>query len=66
MKELKEWIDEKTGIDVFYGTQYLQSLNEDGIGEQFLNDIHFLPYGLVVSGQQWQKINQQVLTRKNV
>ena len=29
VKELKEWIDEKTGIDVFYGTQFLQSLNDE-------------------------------------
>ena len=29
VKELKEWIDEKTGIDVFYGTQFLQSLSTE-------------------------------------
>jgi hypothetical protein len=61
VKELKEWIDEKTGIDVFYGTQYLQSLG----AEELLKHIRtypLLPYGLVVNGQQWQKINQQVLS----
>ncbi|WP_045522213.1 hypothetical protein [Neobacillus niacini] len=61
VKELKEWIDEKTGIDVFYGTQFLQSLST----EEMVNTLMtypLLPYGLVVSGQQWQKINQQVLS----
>ena len=29
VKELKEWIDEKTGIDVFYGAQFLQSLSTE-------------------------------------
>ena len=29
VKELKEWIDEKTGIDVFYGAQFLQSLSAE-------------------------------------
>ncbi|WP_077211632.1 hypothetical protein [Bacillus dakarensis] len=61
VKELKEWIDEKTGIDVFYGSQFLQSL----IGEEqalYLRSYPLLPYGLVVSGQQWQKVNAQVLS----
>ncbi|MDR7076008.1 hypothetical protein J2Y03_001011 [Neobacillus niacini] len=61
VKELKEWIDEKTGIDVFYGTQFLQSLGKEEI-ENYLLTYPLLPYGLVVSGQQWQKINQQVLS----
>ncbi|MEH7333977.1 hypothetical protein V7161_15135 [Neobacillus drentensis] len=61
VKELKEWIDEKTGIDVFYGTQFLQSLRPEEMVHT-LNTYPLLPYGLVVSGQQWQKINQQVLT----
>ncbi|MBV7505613.1 hypothetical protein KW850_10130 [Bacillus sp. sid0103] len=61
VKELKEWIDEKTGIDVFYGTQFLQSLSPAEIGHSLIT-YPLLPYGLVVSGQQWQKINQQVLT----
>ncbi|MEH7308754.1 hypothetical protein [Neobacillus drentensis] len=61
VKELKEWIDEKTGIDVFYGTQFLQSLSPAEIAHSLIT-YPLLPYGLVVSGQQWQKINQQVLT----
>ncbi|MFJ5713032.1 hypothetical protein [Neobacillus sp. NPDC093127] len=61
VKELKEWIDEKTGIDVFYGTQFLQSLSKEDIANTLLT-YPLLPYGLVVSGQQWQKINQQVLS----
>ncbi|WP_066065141.1 hypothetical protein [Neobacillus soli] len=61
VKELKEWIDEKTGIDVFYGTQFLQSLSKEDIANTLLM-YPLLPYGLVVSGQQWQKINQQVLS----
>ncbi|MGG3469038.1 hypothetical protein ABES02_16345 [Neobacillus pocheonensis] len=61
VKELKEWIDEKTGIDVFYGTQFLQSLRPEEMAHT-LHAYPLLPYGLVVSGQQWQKINQQVLT----
>ncbi|MFJ7727547.1 hypothetical protein ACIQXV_15460 [Neobacillus sp. NPDC097160] len=61
VKELKDWIDEKTGIDVFYGTQFLQSLGtEEMVNSLMTNPL--LPYGLVVSGQQWQKINQQVLS----
>ncbi|WP_144552383.1 hypothetical protein [Bacillus sp. X1(2014)] len=61
VKELKEWIDEKTGIDVFYGTQFLQSLSSAEMAHSLMT-YPLLPYGLVVSGQQWQKINQQVLT----
>ena len=60
IKELKEWIDEKTGIDVFYGTQFLQTLNEEE-RIQHLQTYPLLPYGLVVYQNQWQKINQQVL-----
>ena len=60
VKELKEWIDEKTGIDVFYGTQFLQSLNVEE-RMQHLQAYPLLPYGLVVYQNQWQKINQQVL-----
>ncbi|MFD1851672.1 hypothetical protein [Oceanobacillus bengalensis] len=58
IKELKEWIDEKTGIDVFYGSQFLQSLSPEELANQ-LGAYPLLPYGLVVSGQQWEKINQQ-------
>jgi hypothetical protein len=61
VKELKEWIDEKTGIDVFYGTQFLQSLSTEEVAN-YTSVYPLLPYGLVVSGQQWQKINQQVLS----
>ncbi|MGM0901040.1 MAG: hypothetical protein ACQEXB_08045 [Bacillota bacterium] len=61
VKELKEWIDEKTGIDVFYGTQFLQSLSPEEMAKSLMT-YPLLPFGLVVSGQQWQKINQQVLT----
>lgn len=61
VKELKEWIDEKTGIDVFYGTQFLQSLRPEELANTLIT-YPLLPYGLVVSGQQWQKINQQVLS----
>ncbi|MDF2792233.1 MAG: hypothetical protein K0S80_5335, partial [Neobacillus sp.] len=61
VKELKEWIDEKTGIDVFYGTQFLQSLSREEVAD-YSSVYPLLPYGLVVSGQQWQKINQQVLS----
>lgn len=61
VKELKEWIDEKTGIDVFYGTQFLQSLSKEEL-VNYLVTYPLLPYGLIVSGQQWQKINQQVLS----
>jgi len=61
VKELKEWIDEKTGIDVFYGTQFLQSLTPEELAKTLLN-YPLLPYGLVVSQHQWQKINQQVLS----
>ncbi|MGY3717490.1 hypothetical protein ACWE42_18425 [Sutcliffiella cohnii] len=60
VKELKEWIDEKTGIDVFYGTQFLQSLTADQM-EKYTSTYPLLPYGLVVNGQQWDKVNQQVL-----
>lgn len=61
VKELKECIDEKTGIDVFYGTQFLQSLTPEELAKTLLN-YPLLPYGLVVSQHQWQKINQQVLS----
>ena len=61
VKELKEWIDEKTGIDVFYGTQFLQSLKAEEM-EKHLMRYPLLPYGLIVSGQQWQKINRQILS----
>ncbi|MED4226936.1 hypothetical protein [Neobacillus cucumis] len=61
VKELKEWIDEKTGIDVFYGTQFLQSLSTDEM-TNYLLKYPLLPYGLVVSQHQWQKINQQFLS----
>ncbi|MDQ0201105.1 coiled-coil domain-containing protein [Neobacillus ginsengisoli] len=61
VKELKEWIDEKTGIDVFYGTQFLQSLSTKEMAK-YLMMYPLLPYGLVVSQQQWQKINQQFLS----
>ncbi|WP_428911691.1 hypothetical protein [Niallia sp. Krafla_26] len=61
VKELKEWIDEKTGIDVFYGTQFLQSLPAEEM-VRALQENPLLPYGLVVSGQQWQKINVQLLS----
>lgn len=61
VKELKEWIDEKTGIDVFYGTQFLQSLSAEEMTNYYLS-YPLLPYGLVVSQPQWQKINQQVLS----
>ncbi|AXI08453.1 hypothetical protein CUC15_05760 [Oceanobacillus zhaokaii] len=60
VKELKEWIDEKTGIDVFYGSQFLQSLSPEEL-QKHLVTYPLLPYGLVVSGQQWEKINQQML-----
>ncbi|WP_102349244.1 hypothetical protein [Bacillus sp. Marseille-P3661] len=61
VKELKEWIDEKTGIDVFYGTQFLQSLPAEEMAILLIT-YPLLPYGLVVNGQQWQKVNQQVLS----
>ncbi len=61
VKELKEWIDEKTGIDVFYGSQFLQSLNTEEMAS-LLEKYPLLPYGLVVSQQQWQKVNQQMLS----
>jgi hypothetical protein len=61
VKELKEWIDEKTGIDVFYGTQFIQSLNTEDMAK-YLITYPLLPYGLVVSQHQWEKINQQVLS----
>ncbi|TDK58323.1 hypothetical protein E2K98_24175 [Bacillus salipaludis] len=61
VKELKEWIDEKTGIDVFYGTQFLQSLRAEEMTNHLMAN-PLLPYGVVVSGQQWQKINQQILS----
>ena len=61
VKELKEWIDEKTGIDVFYGTQFLQSLNDEE-RIQHVTQYPLLPYGLVVNQHQWEKINKQVLT----
>ncbi|WP_370222736.1 hypothetical protein [Cytobacillus sp.] len=60
VKELKEWIDEKTGIDVFYGSQFLQSLKPDEIASHILSH-PLLPYGLVVSRPQWEKMNKQVL-----
>ena len=60
VKELKEWIDEKTGIDVFYGSQFLQSLKPEDLANHLV-DYPLLPYGLVVSRQQWEKINKQVL-----
>lgn len=63
VKELKEWIDEKTGIDVFYGSQFLQSLSPEELANHLVN-YPLLPYGLVVYGQQWEKINQQLLTQR--
>ncbi|MGA5687595.1 hypothetical protein [Cytobacillus pseudoceanisediminis] len=60
VKELKEWIDEKTGIDVFYGSQFLQSLKPDEMASHMLSH-PLLPYGLVVSRPQWEKVNKQVL-----
>ena len=47
MKELKEWIDEKTGIDVFYGTQFLQSLS----AEEMAN----LPYDVSASSIRFSR-----------
>ena len=61
VKELKEWIDEKTGIDVFYGAQFLQSLNTEEMAKALITH-PLLPYGLVVNQHQWQKVNQQVLS----
>lgn len=61
VKELKEWIDEKTGIDVFYGSQFLQSLSAEEMAK-YLVTYPLLPYGLVVNGHQWEKINQQALS----
>ncbi|WP_026906769.1 hypothetical protein [Paucisalibacillus globulus] len=61
VKELKEWMDEKTGIDVFYGSQFLQSLSPEELANHLVA-YPLLPYGLVVNGQQWEKINQQLLT----
>ena len=61
VKELKEWIDEKTGIDVFYGAQFLQSLNTEEMAKHLIA-YPLLPYGLVVNQHQWQKINVQVLS----
>ncbi|MDQ0229125.1 hypothetical protein [Metabacillus malikii] len=61
VKELKEWIDDKTGIDVFYGTQYLQSLSADEMAK-LLAKYPLLSYGLVVSQHQWEKVNKHVLT----
>ena len=61
VKELKEWIDEKTGIDVFYGAQFLQSLNTEEMAKHLVA-YPLLPYGLVVNQHQWQKINVQVLS----
>lgn len=61
VKELKEWIDVKTGIDVFYGSQFLQSLSAEEMASNLVK-YPLLPYGLVVSGHQWHKINQQVLS----
>ena len=61
VKELKEWIDEKTGIDVFYGAQFLQSLSTEEMAKHLIA-YPLLPYGLVVNQHQWQKINQQVLS----
>ncbi|WP_338472440.1 hypothetical protein R4Z10_06765 [Niallia sp. XMNu-256] len=61
VKELKEWIDEKTGIDVFYGSQFLQSLPAGEMAKS-LQENPLLPYGLVVSAQQWQRVNQQFLS----
>lgn len=63
VKQLKEWIDKKTGIDVFYGTQFLQSINDEE-RLRYLDAYPLLPFGLVVSQSQWQKINQQVLAGK--
>ena len=61
VKELKEWIDEKTGIDVFYGAQFLQSLSTEDMAKHLIL-YPLLPYGLVVNQHQWQKINQHVLS----
>ena len=36
VKELKEWIDEKTGIDVFYGAQFLQSLSTEDMAKHLI------------------------------
>ncbi|MEH6943146.1 hypothetical protein [Bacillus sp. JJ722] len=63
VKELKETIDEKTGIDVFYGSQFLQSLTDEE-RLQYLDMYPLLPFGLVVSQHQWEKINQQVLASR--
>ena len=61
VKELKDWIDEKTGIDVFYGSQFLQSLSSEDMVNTLLKD-PLLPFGLVVSQHQWEKVNQQILS----
>ena len=63
VKQMKEWIDEKTGIDVFYGSQYLQSLDEKA-RKQHLDSYPLLPFGLVVSQIQWKKINHHLLQGK--
>lgn len=63
IKELKESIDEKTGIDVFYGSQFLQSLKDEE-RLHYLEMYPLLPYGLVVSQHQWEKINQQALASR--
>ncbi|WP_042347806.1 hypothetical protein [Bacillus massiliigorillae] len=63
IKELKESIDEKTGIDVFYGSQFLQSLTDEE-RLQYLDMYPLLPFSLIVSKHQWEKINQQVLTSR--
>ncbi len=61
VKQLKEWIDEKTGIDVFYGSQFLQSLSTEEMANHLIA-YPLLPYGLVVNQHQWQKVNQQILS----
>ena len=63
VKKVKEWIDERTGIDVFYGIELLQSLNTEEMAKHLIA-YPLLPYGLVVNEHQWQKINVQVLSDK--
>ncbi|WP_462405130.1 coiled-coil domain-containing protein [Gracilibacillus sp. Marseille-QA3620] len=63
VKQMKEWIDEKTGIDVFYGSQYVQSLDDEA-KRQHLKSYPLLPFGLVVSQIQWEKINHHLLQGK--
>ncbi|WP_050614596.1 hypothetical protein [Bacillus testis] len=52
---VKEWIDDHTDIDVFYGTQFLQSL-PDVERSELLESYPLLPFGLVMKTEERKEL----------